>query len=89
MADAFEDALNVARREAARVDLPAEDPYLELMATHVEMGELLTAGVSDVWAAEDFTGLANQLVASARDQTEYDGQRFAVWLSRITSGGAE
>lgn len=87
MTDEVAEALAVARKEAARSDLPRDDPYLELMATHVQLGELLQAGVADVWAEEACQDLVNELIAVARDQREYDEQQFAVWLSRITSGG--
>lgn len=87
MGDEIAEALEVARQEAARTDLPRDDPYLELMATHVELGELLLAGVTDAWGEEAAGDLVNELVAIARDQGEYDEQQFAVWLSRITNGG--
>lgn len=89
MADGFTDALEVARLEAARMDLPREDPYLELMATYVELGELLSADRWDAEKVEEFQALVDQLVAVSRDQKDYDDQQFAVWRSHITTNDGE
>ena len=86
MRDLTED-LAAARHEAARSDLPADDPYLELMATYVELGELLDAGVTGAEGRQKYAGLVDRLIEISKDQKQYDDQQFAVWVSRITSGG--
>lgn len=78
-----------ARREAARTDLSPDDPYLELMATHVALGELLEIGVVNPAGLDEYRRLVQQLIDVGRDVVEYEEQRFAVWLSRITVDGGE
>lgn len=89
MPSSFSDALEIARAEAARTDLAADDPYLELMATHAATGELLEVGVNDPAGEAECRCLVQQLIDVGREVEDYEAQRFAIWLARITDGEGE
>lgn len=88
MSDSFEDSRVIAAGEASRQDLAVDDPYRELMATHVLLGDLLAAG-DDLSGGVEYGQLVQHLLDVGCDVEEYEDQRFAVWQSRITTGCGE
>jgi hypothetical protein len=77
--------LSLARAEAAS----GECPYAELMATYVELGELLESDLPDDELIEGSADLAAQLVALDAEVVQSSDQRWAVWMTRNTAMGGD
>lgn len=77
--------LSLARAEARS----GECPYAELMATYVELGELLESHRPDDELIDVGADLAARLVALDVEMVRWSDQRWAVWMTKNTTLGGE
>jgi hypothetical protein len=76
-------------RQAASAG-PEDGPYGELMATYVELGELLESGRTDHDFELECRALVDRLVVLGVAHERYWDQRWAVWVAQNTTwGGAD
>lgn len=75
-----------ARREVAESH---PGPYREMMATYVELGELLDSGRSDAGYIQDCHDLVGRLIKLGEWVTRESDQRWALWMAQNTTFGGE
>jgi hypothetical protein len=79
-------------RQAAASAGPEDGPYGELMATYVELGELLESGRTDHEYEQECRALVDRLVVLGVlgvAHERYWDQRWAVWVAQNTTWGGE
>ena len=74
-------AIEMARTEATRYAL-SDPTYSELMATYVELGELLDSGRSDATYEQQVHDLMGKLIDLGKAQTLEMEEAWALWCSR-------
>lgn len=80
------EAIADARQQVADAE---EGPYRELMATYVQLGELLDSGRSDVDYEGDCRALVDRLVEIGREIDRTSEQRWFSWMAHNTTFGEE
>lgn len=76
-------------RRASEEATPEDGPYGELMATYVELGELLESGRTDSEFEDECRELVERLQALGKQHEEFWEQQTAVWMANHTTFGEE
>lgn len=76
-------------RRASEQATPEDGPYGELMATYVELGELLDTYRTDPEFEDECRELVERLIALGKARDEFNDQQTAVWMANHTTFGEE
>ncbi len=80
-------SIEEARQEAANA--APGDPYGELMATYVELGELLESGRTDREYELECRALVDRLVVLGKANEAYLHQKWLAWAAENTTFGGD
>ncbi|TCO64366.1 hypothetical protein [Actinocrispum wychmicini] len=82
--------LSIEDARQATASAGCEDgPYGELMATYVELGELLDSGRADVEYEQECRALVDRLIVLGKANERHWDQKWAAWAAENTTFGGD